>query len=635
MCGIAGLFRTDGAAVDPAVLERLTEMLRHRGPDGLGLHVEGPAGLGHRRLAIIDLEGGRQPLANEDGTIWVSCNGEIYNYRQLTDELTAKGHAFRTRSDTEVLVHAYEEWGDAFLERLRGMFALALWDGRAQRLLLARDRFGIKPLCYFVGPGMIAFASEMQAFRALPGFTPTVDLAALDLYLHFQYIPAPHSIYREVRKLPPAHYLVVDRAHGLQEPRPYWSLAFRPDRRPSEEEWIERLDAGLRETVEAHLVADVPFGAFLSGGVDSSAVVAYMSALLDQPVRTFTVGYEGSEHDERIHAREVAERLGTEHHEILVDRSGLDILPALVEHYGEPFADSSAISTYFVSRLARRHVKMVLSGDGGDEIFAGYEYFEKILRAHGEPRSWPRRVRRRVGDVARRLGALPPMPYPPDTWYQFTPYFNEGQRRRLWRREHHDLLAGTRRWNDEQFERAGDTDLLSRCQHVDIHNFLPYDNLTKVDVASMSHGLEVRVPFLDPVFIDLVCAIPDDLKLRPPEDGPRGTSGGSVATGKYILRKTVERFFRPGFLDRRKRGFSVPIEQWLAEDAEGLRARLTSGASGLRDLFEPRYIQGLLEEHAVTRRHGWRLWALLYLDEWMEQNRRARPDSLAGAATAH
>ena len=627
MCGIAGILRKDGPRVQEDELLGLTQAMTHRGPDGYGVHMDDHVGLGHRRLAIIDLEGGVQPMCNEDESIWVVLNGEIYNFSELSDVLTASGHKFKTRSDTEVLVHGYEEWGVGCLERLRGMFAFAIWDARQRRLFLARDRVGIKPLCYMSGPHQFAFASELQAFRTLNDFRPSLDLEALDIYLHFQYIPAPYSIYREVRKLPPGHYMTVDSKGRITGPKRYWDIEFRPDHSLDEAEWVERLDAGLQEAVKLHLVSDVPFGAFLSGGVDSSAVVAYMSQVLDQPVRTFTIGYDEAECDEREYARQAADDLRTQHHETVVRLEGLDLLPTLVEHYGEPFADSSAICTYYVSQVASQHVKMVLSGDGGDETFAGYGYFHKMLRRHRKPKGLMRRARGALGAVVRAAGLRQPAPTPQETWYHRTPYLTEAQRRQLWRPDYLHLLEHTREWNDAQFEPAKGKDLLSQCQYVDIHNYLCFDNLNKVDIASMCHGLEVRVPLLDHVFLEMVAAVPAEMKLRAPHGSATDLADAapeSVIT-KYILRKTSERFLRPGFHDRPKRGFSVPIAAWLAGPwHRHLLDRLTDPAAGLGDLFNLDFVVGMVHEHVEQRTHGHRLWALLFLAEWMTQNHAAR-----------
>lgn len=624
MCGITGILRTDGQLVSEQQVRSMNDVLTHRGPDGGDVYTDGKIGLGHRRLAILDLEGGKQPLCNEDGSIWVTFNGEIYNFRELRNKLVTKGHQFKTKSDTEVIVHAYEEWGIGCLDHLRGMFAFAIWDSRRQQLFLARDRVGIKPLLYSMSAGRTAFASELQAFKVLDGFRPTLDIEAVDLYLHFQYIPAPYTIYREIRKLPPAHYIVIGADGRTEGPQRYWDVKFQPDYSLTEDEWIERLDAGLRESIGLHLVSDVPFGAFLSGGVDSSMVVAYMSDILKEPPQTFTIGSEHAEYDERSYARQVAQKFGTQHHEQIIRPDALEVLPTLVAHYGEPFADSSAVAMYYASKAAAQRVKMVLSGDGGDEIFAGYNYFPSMLHQHPEPRGSWRKFRRSMGNLGRYTGLVEPLPSPQATWYGRTPYFSHEQRRQLWHSEHLSVLAHTRQWNDEQFEPVRHSDLLSQCQYVDTHNYLPYDNLAKVDIASMCHGLEVRVPLLDHVLLESIVKLPLNMKLR----GMDGYAFDPVQTplemvnGKYILKKLGERYFSQQFLQRRKMGFSVPVPEWLAGPlGPQLKERLYDGASGMGELFEPSYINQLVNEHQKGTNHGFRLWSLLFLAEWQHQNR--------------
>src|SRR5919107_5371047 len=375
MCGICGIAALHGGAVDGAALDTMLDTLVHRGPDGRGVRIEGPVGLGNRRLSIIDLAHGEQPMANEDGTVLVIQNGEIYNHEALRGELHARGHAFATHCDTEVLVHAYEEWGDAFLERLRGMFALAIWDTRRRRLLVARDRFGIKPLYWRSEDGVLSFASELKALRRQPGFRGDLDPEALEAYLTFNSIPAPLSIFREVRKLPPGHLL--EWTPGSEPAVRRWcrvSPAARRDvrRGASEDELAEELRERLRESVRAHLVADVPVGVFLSGGVDSGTLAALAAGLSSEPVRTFSVGFEEASFDERAGARLVAERYGTDHHEITLTHDAASLMPEIVDAFDEPFADSSALPTYAVSRLASQHVKVALSGEGADELFGGY-----------------------------------------------------------------------------------------------------------------------------------------------------------------------------------------------------------------------------------------------------------------------
>lgn len=620
MCGITGLVHLDGRPVDERELRALTARVAHRGPDGEGHHVDGAVGLGHRRLTVIGLDDGAQPLFNEDGRVAVTYNGEIYNYRELRRELEGLGHRFRTGTDTEVLVHGYEAWGDDVVHHLRGMFAFAIWDAHRRRILLARDRVGIKPLHYLRDGARFAFASEMGAFEALDDFSPTLDRQALDLYLHLQYIPAPWSIHREVRKLPPAHRMVIDLEGGrVGEPERYWEPSFEPEESLDEDGWIERLDAALSDAVDSHLVADVPVGAFLSGGVDSSTVVGYMSEANGGPVRTFTVGFEDGEYDERGAAREVATTLGTEHHERVARLDAIEILPELVRHYGEPFADSSAVATWIVSRVARERVKVVLSGDGGDELFAGYSYFPKLVRRHELRGGAARRLRRAVGDAGRSVGLLDPLPSLERSWYGRTPYFGDEERRRLWKDDPDPLLEGTRAWNDRQFGRASSDDVLSRCQAVDLTTYLPYDNLTKVDVASMAHGLEVRVPLLDCELVETATRIPWRMRIGMHRNGagPGGGDGPDVV-GKYLLRRTAGRFFRPGFFDRPKMGFSMPVGRWLGGSFRPeLEARLTDRAADLGELFDLSTVRSLVREHGEGgRNHGFRLWSLLFLAEW-------------------
>jgi asparagine synthase (glutamine-hydrolysing) len=625
MCGIAGYLTSDRPALPASVLEAMTDSIRHRGPDGFGHHHDGPVSLGHRRLSIIDLSSGAQPLANEDGTVWVTFNGEIYNYRELREELIRCGHMFRTTSDTEVIVHAYEQWGRDSLSRLRGMFAFAIWDTKRKELFVARDRVGIKPLIYTQQAGLFAFSSELSALQSLPECRWTLDLDALDIYLHFQFIPAPYTIYQEARKLPPAHYLVVKNDGRIDGPHRYWQLELEPDHKTSENEWIERLDSLIRETVRLHLNSDVPFGAFLSGGIDSSTVVAYMSELLSQPVRTFTIGYEDAAYDERNEAEFVAKKCGTQHHLEIVKPDAVTVLPELVRHYGEPFADSSAIPTWYVSRMAASHVKMVLSGDGGDESFAGYSSYPHIEWAHRKPTSAADRTKFLVGSILRRVGLKPALPTPADTWFNSTTYFTESNRRKLWRESYRPWVSSSRRWFERELSTAPNHDLTTRFQHFDLHNYLPFDNLNKVDIASMCHGLEVRVPLLDHVLLEAVAKIPPELKLFPIESvrtvqKANGSHPLESITRKYLLKRNSERFFPKEFLQRKKKGFEVPIRPWFRDATGELQARLRQPTERFRDLFETGFVGDLLQEHVGGKDHAWRLWSLLFLDEWLRQN---------------
>lgn len=621
MCGIAGFVAWDGRPADLGVIREMTGRLRHRGPDGEGLHLDGPVALGHRRLAIIDPEGGTQPFPSPDGTAWITFNGEIYNYRELADELRRSGHRFTTHSDTEVLIHAWDSWGERMVERLRGMFAFAIWDSRRRLLFVARDRLGIKPLYYVKTPELFAFASELEALHALPGFRPDLDLGALDLYLQLQYVPAPLSIYRQVRKLPPAHTLTLTATDPEAGPKRYWELAFRPRRDVSEAEWLERLDGALAETIRAHLVSDVRFGAFLSGGVDSSTVVAYMTRVLERPVQTFAIGFEDPLYDESGHAREAARRLGTEHHQLIVRPDALGLLPDLVRHIGEPLGDSSALPTYHVAKLAAGSVKMVLSGDGGDETFAGYASYQGLLAEHRPPRGVLRKFRHGLGHGARSLGLRPALARPEETWWRNLALVPESDRRRLYRPEYAALPDASRAWYEASLAGLPSRDLLSRFQAWDLAHYLSSDILAKVDVASMCHGLEVRVPLLDHRLVELVAEIPSSWKLR--------RDGGQLI-GKYLLKKNGERFFEKGFLNRRKQGFEVPLHAWLGVPEDGaLEARLLEPGAGLVDFFEPAALRGIVGERGRGRRETARLWSLLVLGEWWRQRGPGRSRAAA------
>ncbi len=620
MCGIAVLLHTSGAPVDSGILTEITRAMTHRGPDGEGYYFDGAVGLGHRRLAIIDVEGGRQPLSNEDDTIWITFNGEIYNYRELRRDLIGRGHRFRTDTDTETIVHAYEEWGTDCVPRLRGMFAFAIWDARKRELFLARDRFGIKPLLYWKKPGLFVVASEIQAFRHHPDFASAVSLNAIDLYLHYQYIPAPHTIYEDVHKLPPAHTLLVKADGTHSEPVRYWDVTFEPDSTLSEPEWIERLDAALEETVSAHLVSDVPFGAFLSGGIDSSTVVAHMSRIMTTPVKTFTIAHQSAEYDERLWAEQAARICGADHFIETVNPNALAVLPELVRHFGEPFADSSAVATLAVAGLARRHVKMALSGDGGDEIFAGYHAYPAILREmEPELRLW-KRSKRNIADVLRSCQLWPPRVSAADLKYARTALVPASLRAALWQSQAGDYLAATRAHFDRQFTSRRGEGLLGRLQHHDLVNYIAYDNLPKVDTAAMYHGLEVRVPLLDHVFLETARQVPPELKLHinPVSEENKGT-----LTAKYLLKRAAERFFPADFLHRPKRGFEVPVRDWFGGPfANELADRLTGQNSRICRYFHRDVVQSFLREARDDRPAAWRGWALLILEEWLKQSER-------------
>ncbi len=610
MCGIAGILNTNGAPVSRDVLSAMTTTLAHRGPDGFGLELRDSVGLGHRRLAIIDLAGGQQPLSNEDGQVWITFNGEIYNYRELRAELESKGHSFRTHSDTETIVHAYEEWGDSCVERLRGMFAFAIMDWRRRRLFLARDQLGIKPLYYFQNTRCFAFASELQALRHVPGFPAELDLQAIDEYLWLQYIPAPRTAFRGVKKLSTGQRLSISFDGQLAGPEEYWRLDFAAKQHRTEAEWIEALEATLRDSVRAHLVSDVPFGAFLSGGVDSSAVVAYMAQILEQPVRTFSIGFDEVEFNELEYAAKAAQRWGTEHHVELVKPDALAILPRLVRHYGEPFGDSSAVPTYYVCQMARRFVPMVLSGDGGDEAFGGYDSYRAWLGwLNYDGVSLPRQILHRLKQAAH-MNFQPRRPTLA-AWLEFMYYLNVPQRQSLWRREYQSFCPSPLEQFEREFARAKRYTDGNKAQSLDFKTYLPNDILTKVDVASMMHGLEVRTPLVDVRVAEFAATIPESFCLARDDQGEW--------EGKRLLKQAMQKYYPPEFLRRPKKGFAVPLTKWFAPDGPlrgEIQERLTGGHSPLHELFEPAGISALLQANASGP-----LWLLLFLDEWLRQNK--------------
>jgi asparagine synthase (glutamine-hydrolysing) len=629
MCGIAGILaRTPDARVEPALLRTMAAQLVHRGPDDEGSYVDpqGRCGFGFRRLSVIDIGGGRQPLSNEDGTVWVVFNGEVYNFRGLRTELQQRGHVFRTQTDTEVIVHLYEEHGEGCFERLAGMFALALWDERAGRLLLARDRFGKKPLIYAEHGGCLYFASEVKAILALPGMPHELDPQSLHRYLIFQYVPSPHSIYRGFRKLPPGHFLdagprLARATESALTPRPYWQLAPAPfvgtyaDARA-------RLGELLTAAVERRLIADVPLGAFLSGGIDSSAIVALMRQLGVSPLRTFSIGFADPRYDETRYARAVAQAFQTEHHAHLVTPQAREILPTLAHHYDEPFADSSAIPTYYVSRWTRQAVTVALTGDGGDEAFAGYDRYRaaqlaarldcipRILRRtlariaallpHARPRTWTNRLNR----FAAALAASPARRYL--AWVNVFPpaLLGAGYREDFAAQLDFDEPL---RWFEGLYHRSAAT-AAEQANRADIATYLPDDLLVKVDVASMACSLECRSPLLDHELVEFTCSLPLSWRLD------RGV-------GKRILRDWARDRLPAEVLHRPKMGFGVPVGTWFrAELRDLVRDRLLNPQALCGRVFRREWLRSLVEAHISGRaNYEHPLWALLTLELWHER----------------
>jgi len=609
MCGITGLL-SFYSSVEESIIHLMNEELTHRGPDGEGLWLQDNVAIGHRRLAIIDLETGQQPLCNEDRTVWITFNGEIYNFLELRDQLEGYGHRFKTRSDTEVIVHAYEQWGDDCVQKFRGMFAFGIVDLNQRRIFLARDQFGIKPLYYLITKDCFAFASEIQALRKLP-VTLDIDLQAIDQYLWLQYIPAPKTIYKQIKKLPPAHYISITFDGKLSLAQEYWQLRFNPDSRRTESEWLAELDYIIRDSVQKHLVSDVAFGAFLSGGIDSSAIVAYMSQLLEQPVKTFSIGFAEAEFNELHYAKISAQRWQTDHYTEIVYPESLDtLLPKLVKHYGEPFGDSSAIPTYYVCRMAREHVTMVLSGDGGDEIFAGYNTYRYWLAWLNKEETplW----KRYIYPLAQKLkpGRFPPRYANLEGWFHVITQIPKDVRFQLWKDEYHNIVHQPidSFWQLQRI--IADYSWSQKAQYIDLKTYMPGSILCKVDIASMMNSLEVRTPFIDVNVMEFAATIPESLNIAKNDQGKW--------EGKLLLKKLLSRYYSQEFLHRPKMGFSTPIEEWFKPSGsyrKALEARFLDKSSRLSQYFESQALRRLLSQKRAQP-----LWLLLFLDEWLLQN---------------
>ncbi len=627
MCGIVGIFETRSRReVEEAILLRMNDSQLHRGPDEGGLHREPGLGLGHRRLSIIDLSSGQQPLFNEDGSVVVVFNGEIYNFQGLASELASHGHRFRTHSDTEVIVHAWEQWGERCVDRFRGMFAFALWDRNSETLFLARDRLGKKPLYYaMLSDGRFIFGSELKALMTHPGLSREIAPRSVEDYFAYGYVPEPATIFRDVFKLPPAHTLTLRRGRPVGEPHEYWDVHFRVAGPMREDDVAVELIERLREAVKIRLVSEVPLGAFLSGGVDSSAVVAMMAQATEGPVNTCSISFGDPAFNESAYAAQVAERYRTNHRVQQVESDDFDLIDRLADMYDEPFADSSAMPTYRVCQLARRQVTVALSGDGGDENFAGYRRYRWHLYEERVRSLLPQAIRRPLFGF---LGAV----YPKADWapkifrakstFQalardtLEGYFHsvsilaDPLRARLFSPAFRRELQGYHAVEvlRRHARRSPTDDTLSRAQYLDIKTYLPGDILTKVDRASMAHSLEVRVPILDHEFVEWVSGLPADFKHREGE-------------GKYIFKKALRPYLSDEILYRSKMGFTVPLAGWFRGP---LRQRLRDALLGpvLADsgIFDRRYLEKLVDQHqSGARDHSAALWSLLMFEAFLRR----------------
>jgi len=620
MCGIAGFITNDkDASVDEreALLDEMCRVIAHRGPDDQGTLVKGRAAIGMRRLSIIDLAGGHQPIFNEDGTIAIVFNGEIYDYQSLKKELESRGHKFKTNSDTETIIHAYEEYGEDCPNHLRGMFAFAIWDEPNQKLFIARDRVGKKPLYYTqTKSGAFLFGSELKSLILHPEFVREINYESLSAYLSFGYVPDPFCIFKNVHKLAPGHTLTFQ--NNKITTKQFWDFSFEKTEARKEEDYLEELRSLIDEAVRIRLVSEVPLGAFLSGGVDSSAVVGYMARNMNQPVKTFSIGFNEDTYNELKYARITAKHFGTDHHEFIVTPDICEMVDELVWHFDEPFADMSALPTYMVSKLAREYVTVVLSGDGGDELFAGYTRYVSDKKKSGFE-NMPRFVRERLmkplseslpygfkGKNYLRNISLEPI----DRYIDSISHFTELKKSSLFTEKMKTNLNGNGFNTGHKLfrsfaEKINTGNPVDPLLYLDSKTYLPGDILTKVDRMSMAVSLEARVPLLDQKLIDFVTRIPADLKLKGFET-------------KYIFKRAVRSFVPDEILDRPKQGFGVPLQEWINKQLrERMRETLTEQRTQGRGLFEPKYVETLLEEHERGRRdNAWQLWMLLMLELW-------------------
>ncbi len=634
MCGICGKLNLDGSPVDAGLIRKMAGTLVHRGPDDEGVYAKGCAGLGHRRLSIIDLSAaGHQPMTNEDGTVWIVFNGEIYNFPSLKSELEAKGHVFRSHSDTEVILHLYEEEGADCVRKLRGMFAFAIWDEKARTLFLARDRVGKKPLFYYYDGGRFLFASEIKAILADPSVDLRPDRIALHHYLTYQSVPSPFSAFEAIKKLPPAHTLLVK--NGRIAIERYWKLPYLPKFDASTPAKVRDLEAELvallAEAVRLRLISDVPLGAFLSGGIDSSVVVALMSGLMREPVRTFSIGFHEKDYDELAFARIVADRFGTQHTEFQVRPNAVEVLPKLVWHYNEPFADPAAIPSYYVSKLAREHVTVVLNGDGGDESFAGYQRYvanelagrsdllpvllkkglkavSAVLPASKDPHSFSWRLKRFLQAVSltpELRNAL---------WLT---HFNNEMKEALYAPAFREETRGIDSYDVilDRYAHAGATDFTDRTMAADVGLYLPDTLLVKMDVASMANSLEARSPFLDHEVMEFAARIPADLKLK----------NGKT---KIILKSAFRDTLPAEIINRKKMGFGVPLDHWFRNELREMAHDTLLGQRATeRGYFRKEQVAKILDEHA-SGAWNWQyhIFNLLMLELWHREFIDRRPE---------
>lgn len=614
MCGISGYISKNNN-FDINDLRRINDQMNHRGPDEDGVYTYLNVGIGHKRLSIIDLSSGQQPMKNKQATLVISYNGELYNYKEIRQTLISEGFKFHTTSDTEVVLKAYEYYGNACVNHFRGMFAFAIINKASNEIFIARDHLGIKPLVYYQDEESFAWASELHALKALPNFIAEIDYYAIDQYLKFQYIPAPRSIFRKVKKLLPGHFMVVGFDGHIKTQKKYWDINFKPEKK-SEQQWLKTLENELKNSVKIHTASDVGFGAFLSGGIDSTLVVKYMTELLGTGIKTYNIGFKDASVNESHWAKKVAKAYKSDHTSLILEGNALEILPLLVRHYGEPYGDFSAIPTYYVSQLASKEVKMVLSGDGADEAFAGYSHYPlwyKYIKSPGNKIFFKNSTIEKWYPLASKLNPkkYPGLSKPSDNLQNYLRYrsrMSDSFREQLWQPQLRFLVDLPDEIEQNYALDYKKNSEFSRSQYFDIKVFMPDDILTKVDIASMSNSLEVRTPFTDKNIFELAASIPPSLLIKERDNSLHG---------KYILKQLLASDFDDDFIFRKKQGFEIPLDNWLFERSNysDIKDRFSNPSGILRHLFDHGFLNKILQE-----KQSYNVWLLLVLDEWFRQN---------------
>jgi asparagine synthase (glutamine-hydrolysing) len=616
MCGISGILYFDkDKKVNKELLLKMTNSIIHRGPDDEGFYINSNIGLGFRRLSIIDLSAGHQPLSNENEKIWIVFNGEIYNFKVLRDDLKKQGHEFKTQSDTETIVHLYEQYGPDCVKHLRGMFSFAIWDENIQQLFIARDRFGIKPLYYYLDNEKFIFGSEIKQIIQCENIDKSIDLRALDSFFTYGYITDQLSIYNKIKKVPQSHYGIISPESQSLKLSRYWDIIMNPDYSKSEEYWAEEIEKTLSESVNIHMLSDVPLGAFLSGGIDSSSVVSLMSKYSNQPIKTFSIGFKEKEFNELDYALEISDKYKTQHHVMIVEPESIDILPKIVKAFDEPFADASALPTYYVSKFARENVTVALSGDGGDELFTGYDTYPKFNKLNRINTNWPGFNRLFWGTINK---CIPDYIFGKGLTYYlslnkkhlaaYSSKWRISERKNLFTNDVNQKLNG---YAIEDFKAnllniSKTKEYISKMQELDMRTYMVDDVLTKVDRMSMINSLEVRVPILDHIFAELSFKIPIEIKFKNRQQ-------------KYILKKAMQKNLTSNILQHKKQGFAVPLKIWFRDDLNAYMAdKLISNNAKVYDFVNSKIVKDTINNHHKNQRDfSSKIWSLIILEEWL------------------